>query len=75
MKILIAILSCHAYRQRADALRATWLSDAARAGVDVLFFLGRNPQPAQGKPDEVAFDVDDGYLSLPQKSRAMYQWA
>jgi len=41
--------------------------------VDYRFFLGR---PAgQPESDEVFLDVDDGYLGLSHKTRAMCAWA
>ena len=54
MKILFAIMTCHAYRSRAQAQRETWVKDVPE-GVDCRFFLGGSAT-AQN-PDEVILDV------------------
>lgn len=81
MRILIAVLTCHKMRARAHAVRETWAScfsatnegETSQAHADLRFFLGRGPGPQA--PDEVLLDVDDGYFSLPAKSRAICCWA
>lgn len=73
MKTLIAILTCHRYHDRADAIRQTWLQDVPD-GVDVRFFLGRPHDYAPGER-EILLDVPDEYTSLPAKSRAIYRCA
>jgi len=70
MKPLIAVVTCEKFRSRADAQRQTWVP-LIRA--DVRFFLGK--QDRDPLPDEVFLDVPDDYHSLPQKVRAMNQWA
>lgn len=78
MKPLIAIITCHKFKGRADAQRKTWiplmegLSENKR--IDIKFFLGRgaNREPL---PDEVFLDVPDDYDSLPYKVRAAMRWA
>lgn len=70
MKILIAILSCHQFRERADAQRATWVSDVQ--GADVHFFLGGG---TAARDDEVILKVGDGYQDLPAKLIRACQWA
>lgn len=72
MKILIAIVTCHAYRRRADAQRDTWVK-AVPVDVDVRFFLS-DAQPAE-RPDEILLPVGDRYEDLPAKTRAMHVWA
>jgi len=71
MKILVAIITCHAFKERADAQRATWAKHAP--GADVRFFLGR----AERDPlaDEVYLDCSDGYEGLPTKTKAVCAWA
>ena len=72
MKILLAIKTCHKYRHRADAQRQTWVPEVQ--GADVRFFLGE----ARGyvpKDDEEVLSVDDGYLALPAKAKATFEWA
>lgn len=72
MKILIAVTSCHAFRERADAVRATW-AQCVPAEVDLRFFLGQGG--AAPRPDEVHLDVPDTYAALPAKVQAMRRWA
>lgn len=71
-RILIAVKSCHKYRHRADAQRATWVPDVQ--GAVVRFFLGE----AAGyvpRPDEVVLPCSDEYLALPAKAKATFAWA
>lgn len=42
MKILVAIVSCHSYRDREAAIRRTWLPELAKT-CDYKFFVGRPP--------------------------------
>ncbi len=75
-KILIAIVTCHKNRARADAQRSTWVPEASARGLDVRFFLGQTPRREGAEHlDEVILNVDDGYLALPHKVRAMLAWA
>jgi hypothetical protein len=76
MKLLIAVMSCHAYRDRANAIRATWANDVPQ-GVDLRFFLGNAPELAKIIPgeDEVFLDVPDDYGRFPLKVQAMRRWA
>jgi hypothetical protein len=69
MKILIAILTCHAMPERAAASRRTWLR---RYNGDYKFFLGRGQASAD---DEVILDIGDTYDDHPDKLRAIYLWA
>lgn len=71
MKPLIAIVTCHRFKSRADACRATWVKDIQN--FDYKFFLSQSDRdPSE---DEVFLDVPDDYESLPHKVRAVYQWA
>lgn len=72
MNILIAIVTCHARKARADAQRQSWVRNVKDA--DVRFFLGRGGAGTPGE-DEVWLDVDDGYSALPLKVRAVMRWA
>jgi|SRR5579862_9195170 len=70
MKILIAVTSCHAFRDRADSVRATWAKEVE--GADVRYFLGKGePQ----RPDEVILDCPDGYHYLSMKTQLIRRWA
>lgn len=73
MRPLIAIVTCHKYRERADAQRATWIKHLARK-MDYKFFLGEggNSSPRE---DEIYLPVPDDYKSLPMKVRAVMKWA
>lgn len=70
MRHLLAVKSCHAFRDRANAIRQTW--GAELQGADLRFFLGEG-EPLVG--DEVCLPVGDGYKDLPAKSKAICKWA
>lgn len=82
MKTLIAIASCHRYRERANVLRRTWVPDVANR-ADVRFFLGDVPAAGVGFPppddevwnDEVWLNVPDDYKSLRLKVQRMFGWS
>jgi hypothetical protein len=70
-KILLAVLTCHHYRERADSIRATW--GANIQGADLRFFLGGGKAE---RADEIILEgIDDSYQGLPAKTRAMCKWA
>jgi hypothetical protein len=76
MKILIAIVTCHAFAgSRAAAQQATWARDVV--GADVRFFLGGDAHPPIGLLSDVVWlqGVDDSYKGLPAKVKAMHIWA
>ena len=78
MRLLIAIESCHADRNRHQAQRDTWLRDLSM--IEHKFFLGHREgvhtmQLNPYEPDEVALDVDDSYQALSLKTRAICRWA
>lgn len=70
MKVLIAILSCHALRSYEQSLRDTWIKEIPE-GIDYAFFLGA---PAQVE-DEVSLPVDDTWDGITKKAVAVYAWA
>src|ERR1700746_293306 len=70
-RVLIAVLTCHRFRSRADAVRVTWGKNLA--GADLRFFLGAGGKAE--RPDEIILNVDDSYRGLPQKLVAVCQWA
>jgi hypothetical protein len=72
MKILVAIVSCHAHRHLHDAQRQTWLKDLVLA--DYKFFVGE-PTCIRLEKDEESLSVDDGYEFLTRKTRAICNWA
>ena len=61
--ILIAVITCKQTNARARALRETWVPLAEYAGYDVEMFEGSR------------VGVKDEYLSLPQKTKAVCNWA
>lgn len=70
MRILIAVVTCHAYRERADSQRSTWAHDIK--GADLHFFIGGGQAE---RPDEIVLAVGDGYDALPAKTQALCRWA
>jgi hypothetical protein len=62
-KVLIAVVTCPQFASRRKALEDTWVPQARAAGYDVEFFDGQR------------LGVPDDYLSLPAKSKAIFQWA
>lgn len=72
MKVLIAILSCHALRDCEQSLRDTWVKEIPE-GVDYRFFLG-SPQVITA-PDEVVLTVGDSFQDITHKAVALYTWA
>jgi len=71
-KILIAVTTCHAFRDRADAVRETWGAEVE--GADIRYFLGSAPNAAP-RPDEIILDCQDGYHFLSQKTQLIRRWA
>src|SRR5208337_3948531 len=70
MKILLAIESCHRDRCLHQSLRDTWIKDIP-VEVDYRIFSGSYVS----EPDEIHLQVDDSYLGLPYKTRAIMVWA
>lgn len=74
LRVLIAVITCENFRQqRADHLRSGWVSEVQ--GADVRFFIGGQQGATKQRQDEVILDCSDTYKTLPQKVRAMCQWA
>ena len=72
MKILVAIVSCHALEARRAAIRSTWLPELASL-VDYKFIVGKGPVPVE--PDVLQLDADDSYAGLPAKTREISRYA
>jgi len=70
MKTLIAVTTCHGFRDRADAVRKTWAPEVQ--GADVRFFLGNGPKQ---RTDEIILPCPDGYHFLSQKTQMIRRWA
>jgi hypothetical protein len=73
MKILIAILSCHAMRGHEQSLRDTWIKEIPE-GVDHRFFLG-TPNLDYVFSDEVFLSVGDAFQDVTHKTVAVCAWA
>ncbi len=71
-KFLVAIVSCHKYQFKVNALRKTWLSSLYKIDYKIFYGRGAKRQPLS---DEVFLDVKDDYVSLPVKMKAIYKWA
>lgn len=80
-KILVAIVGCQAHYDRMHAQRNTWMaptnmmySDGKSYQFDVRFFVGGMGVDAS-LDAVIGLDVGDGYCDLPEKVRAIFQWA
>ncbi len=73
MRTLIAVVSCAAHAEYRKAIRETWLPLVPKDNADVLFFMGRGSTAVCS--DEIVLDCDDSYLGLPEKVRAIVQYA
>lgn len=71
VNLLIGIITCSKYADRAQTVNLTWARDA-RQFSDVRFFRGGTPYE---DGTEVVLDVDDGYTGLPAKVQGMCKWA
>jgi hypothetical protein len=68
--LLLAIVTCEARKEWANAQRDTWVKDCRH---DVRFFLAR--QPRDPLADEVFVDSGDGYEALAAKVREVSRYA
>ncbi len=82
IKLAIAVKSCHRDLDAGlhDAIRGTWGGLAKTLGIDVFFFVGKDPTQQDTRRSrrytsgEVVLDCDDHYDSLPIKTRRICQW-
>ena len=72
MKVLFAVVSCHARPEFSDAVRNTWAPRVPKE-VDLRFFLGRGPN--RPKDDEVILDCGDSHNDIPEKVHSILAWA
>jgi len=70
-KFIVAVVACHKYQHRVDEIRKTWLKSMYKVDYKIFYGNGATREPLE---DEVFLDVDDGYLGLPAKMKAIYQW-
>jgi SAM-dependent methyltransferase len=76
-RLLIGALSGLDMHQRRATCRATWVADAKRLGVDVVFLVGGGgslTEPIR-VDDILLLPCPDGYPSLPQRTRWFCRWA
>jgi Galactosyltransferase len=81
-KLAICVKSCHRDLDAGfhNAIRSTWGKDAKALGIDVFFFVGRDPSQQDTRisrryiSGEVVLDCDDSYDDLPKKTRRICQW-
>lgn len=73
MKILIAVLSCHALRHQQEDIRSTWGKDVPDT-VDLRFFLGEQEDKLPTR-DEVFLECGDNIHALTHKSVKTFEWA
>lgn len=71
MKSLIAVMTCHRFGERVQAIRDTWLKDVDPEKFDVRFFVGGG----ESQGDVIALDCPDDYNGLPLKVQAARLWA
>lgn len=79
MKILLAIVSCHALAARRQAIRETWFP-LVPDSIDVKFFVGINTSSLRTatpmiEENVVQLPVDDSYKGLPEKTKAISAYA
>lgn len=72
VKPLLAIVTCHRFHRRIEAIRSTWLKESLPIDYKIFYGRGSDRTPAV---DEVFLDVDDSYPFLPYKVQAIMKWA
>ena len=78
MKILLAVMTCHARRAWVQAQRETWVPALRAQGIDVRFFYGAPPSGPQFgvmQDEEWLHDVRDDYLGIPLKVQRICAYA
>ena len=65
--LLIAVVSCNAYRERADAIRNTWGRDAR----NIVYVVGRPGEAEEIVGDTLYLDCPDSYERLTEKTFAL----
>lgn len=81
-KLAIAVKSCHRDLDAGfhEAIRGTWGQEAKALGIDLFFFVGKDPTQNDTRRvrryvnGEVVLDCDDSYDYLPVKTRRICQW-
>ena len=68
--LLIAVVTCTAFRQRADAVRKTW----GREARHIVYVVGRPGEPDELVGDMLYLDCPDSFESLAQKTFAMCRY-
>lgn len=74
-RILIGVLSAHAYTERRQACWETWAGQAKQHGLDLVFALGDPTLPAPERSGErLLLPCRDDYTSLSNKTRWLCRW-
>lgn len=73
-KTLIAIVNARHRPEWRKAIRETWLPQVPRDRADAFFFVGRG-EPLDDPEGVMELDCSDKYEHLPEKVRAVAQWA
>lgn len=75
-RILIGLLSAMAFTERRDICRQTWMQDAPKYNVDIVFLIGdQSVTHSHRTCDELFLPCADDYQSLPQKTQQYMIWA
>lgn len=77
MRRIVPIILIHSYQGDLDrgvtkAIRETWLKNAGKL-IPACFIYSSTRRPTL--EDEIIFDVPDGYLKMPWRTRAAAYWA
>jgi hypothetical protein len=68
--LLIGVLTCQAYQDRANTVRQTW----GRQAEAIVYAVGRPGQPSELAGDTLYLDCPDGYADLPRKTLAFFRF-
>jgi glycosyltransferase involved in cell wall biosynthesis len=71
-KFLVAVVACHKNVAKVEEQRKTWMKSMYKLDYKVFYGTGADREP---EADEVFLDVNDDYVSLPAKMKAIYKWA
>lgn len=74
-QILIAALGCAAYSSRRERCLRTWVPEALKLGMDVVFLIGNGEGPPRREGLLLHVPCPDDYPSLPFKVRLGFEWA
>ena len=73
-RLLVGVLGCEKYRERADGVRQSWMR-LVPATTQVLFLHGRPDRPEGIEGDVLYLDVPETYEDLPRKVNRFLRYA